>query len=56
MEWYHELLISELDPLVVLDRVEPIVNEPGWRSLLQPLQSSVAPASRANANTSICVE
>jgi hypothetical protein len=57
MEWYrHGLLISELDPLVVLDRVEPIVNEPGWPSLLQPLQSSVAPASRANANTSICVE
>jgi hypothetical protein len=54
MEWYHHgLLISELDQLVVLDRM---VSEPGWPSLLQPLQSSVAPASRANANTSICVE
>ena len=45
------LLISELDQLV-----EPIVNEPGWPSLLQPLQPPVAPASRAHANTSICVE
>jgi len=54
MEWYlYELLISELDQLIVLDRIERIVNEP---SLLQPFQSSVAPASRANANASICVE
>jgi hypothetical protein len=52
----HGLLISELDQLIVLGRMEPIVSEPGWASLLQPLQSSVAPASRANANTSICVE
>jgi hypothetical protein len=37
MEWYrYGLLISELDQLVVLDRMEPIVNEPGWPSLLQP--------------------
>jgi hypothetical protein len=57
MEWYrHGLLISELDQLVVLDRMELIVNDPGWQSLLQPLQSSVARASRANANTSIYVE
>ena len=57
MERYrHGLLISEFDQLVVLDRMEPIVNEPGWPSLLQPFQPSVAPASRANANTSICVE
>ena len=57
MGWYrHGLLISEFDQLVVLDRMEPIVNEPGWPSLLQPLQSSVAPDSQANANTSICVE
>jgi hypothetical protein len=50
------LLISELDQLIVLDRIERIVNEPCWPSLSQPFQSSVAPASRANANASICVE
>jgi hypothetical protein len=57
MKWYrHGLPILELDQLIVLDRMEPIVNEPGWPSLLQPPRSSVAPASQANANTSICVE
>ena len=51
MERYrHGLLTSELDQLVVLDRLEPIVNEPGWPSLLQPLELWVAPDTRANAN------
>ena len=37
MKWYrHGLPILELDQLIVLDRMEPIVNEPGWPSLLQP--------------------
>jgi hypothetical protein len=38
MEWNrHGLLVSELDQLVVSDRMEPTVNEPGWRSQLQRL-------------------
>ena len=38
MEWYrHGLLISELDQVVVFDRMEPIVNELGWPNLVHLL-------------------
>ena len=54
IERYRQYLIPKRDQLVVLTRMEQTLHARADRNLLSPFHSS-APASRAHANTSICV-